>query len=188
MLKDLILVNRSYRRFYQEITVDTGTLVELIDLARLSASGGNLQPLKYIISNNTERNELIFQCLSWAEYLKDRAKPEEGEKPAAYIIVLGDKDISHSFQIEAGIASQSILLGAAEKGLGGCIIASIDKVELQKKLNIPEKYEIILVLAIGKSKEKVIIEKVHNGNIKYWRDDMGFHHVPKRSLEEIIIC
>ena len=188
MLKDLILKNRSYRRFYQEVAIEHETLRELVDLARLSASGANRQPLKYILSCDPEKNALIFPNLAWAAYLKDWPGPSEGERPSAYIIILGDTEISQQFFCDHGIAAQSILLGATDKGWGGCIIASIQKDGLRQALKIPPRYEIMLVIALGKPKEKVVIESVGtDGDIKYWRDSDTVHHVPKRSLEDIII-
>jgi len=188
MLKELILKNRSYRRFYEEENIDNSTLADLVDLARLSASGANKQPLKYITSTNREINEKIFSCLAWAAYLKDWDGPEKGERPNAYIIILGDKNISTSFGCDHGIAAQSILLGAVEKGYGGCIIGSIKKEDLSRLLMIPDQFEILLVIALGKPKEKVIIEEISSdGDIKYYRDVNGIHHVPKRKLEDIII-
>lgn len=188
MLKELVLKNRSYRRFYQEFTIDRQTLVELVDLARLSASALNLQPLKYMLSCDPQKNAVIFKHLAWASYLKDWPGPEEGERPAAYIIILGDTAITKSFGCDHGIAAQSILLGATEKGLGGCIIANVRRRELSEALQIIPRYEILLVIALGKPKEKVIIEPIgSDGDIRYWRDSEGVHHVPKRSLEEIII-
>lgn len=188
MLKELILKNRSYRRFYEEENIDSSTLADLVNLARLSASGANKQPLKYITSTNREINEKIFSCLAWAAYLKDWDGPEKGERPNAYIIILGDKNISTSFGCDHGIAAQSILLGAVEKGYGGCIIGSIKKEDLSRLLMIPDQFEILLVIALGKPKEKVIIEEISSdGDIKYYRDVNGIHHVPKRKLEDIII-
>lgn len=188
MIKDLILKNRSYRRFHQDFSIKEGTLKELVGLARLSASASNLQPLKYILSCESEKNALIFPYLAWAGYLKDWQGPSEGERPSAYIIILGDKEISSSFVCDHGVAAQSILLGAAEKSLGGCIVGSIDRSGLREALKIPERFEILLVLALGKPKEKVIIEDVGSaGDIKYWRDGKGVHHVPKRPLDEVIL-
>ena len=188
MLEDLIRKNRSYRRFYQEVSIELETLRELVDLARLSASAANKQPLKYILSCDPEKNALIFPHLAWAGYLKDWPGPSEGERPSAYIIILGDTEISRSFGCDHGIAAQSILLGATEKGLGGCIIGSINRKALRQALGIPPRYEILLVLALGKPKERVVIETVGpDGDIKYWRDEDGVHHVPKRPLDEIII-
>jgi len=187
-IKELVSKNRSYRRFHQDVGIDIENLRQLANLARLSGSGANLQPLKYILCVDQNTNDTIFPCLAWAGYLKDWPGPEPGERPSAYIIILGDKKISESFGCDHGIAAQSILLGAAEQGLGGCMIGSIKKVQLRAALSIPDQYEILLILALGKPKEKVEIENVGpDGDIKYWRDDQGIHHVPKRSLDEIII-
>ena len=188
MLKDLVRKNRSYRRFHQEVAVSLETLRDLVDLARLSASGANKQPLKYLLSNKAGRNEAIFETLGWAAYLKDWPGPEEGERPSAYIVVLGDTTIRSSFGVDPGIAAQSILLGATEQGLGGCILASIRRDALREALGIDERYQIELVLALGKPKEMVVIDPVGpDGDIKYWRDADGVHHVPKRALAEIIL-
>jgi len=188
MIKDLILKNRSYRRFFQDVTIDMETLRDLVDLARQSASLGNQQPLKYILSCTPEKNASIFQNLGWAAYFKDWGGPPEGEKPSAYIVVLGDKNINPSINCDHGIAIQSILLGAVEKGLGGCILASIKRDPLRQELNIDPSYEILLVVALGKPKEKVVLDPLGaDGNFRYWRDEQGVHHVPKRSLDEIIV-
>jgi nitroreductase len=188
MIRDLVLRNRSYRRFHQEVAIDLETLRELVDLARLSASGANVQPLKYMLSCDPQRNALIFPHLGWAGYLKDWPGPPEGERPSAYIVVLGDKNLRQSFGCDHGIAAQSILLGATERGLGGCMIGSIQRQKLREVLEIPPHHEILLVIALGKPKETVKIETVGpDGDIKYWRDEEGMHHVPKRSLDDIIV-
>ena len=189
MIRDLIMKNRSYRRFHQDEVIAIETLRELVDLARLSASGANKQPLKYMLSCSTQKNALIFPHLAWAGYLRDWGGPEEGERPSAYIIILGDTEIRQTFGVDHGIAAQSILLGATEQGLGGCIIASIQRQALCETLGIDPRYEILLVLALGKPKETVTIEPVGlDGDIKYWRDGKSIHHVPKRSLDEIIVA
>ena len=188
MLKELVYKNRSYRRFDQSHTVTLEILRELVDLARHSASGNNLQPLKFILSADPEKNTKIFPHLGWAGYLKDWPGPAEGERPSAYIIILGDTDIRESFGVDHGIAAQSILLGAVEKGFGGCIIGSGKGKKISQVLNIPARYEVLLVLALGKPAETVVIEDLGaDGNIRYYRDDEDVHHVPKRTLEELII-
>lgn len=188
VLEDTIKRSRSYRRFYEDKRIEEATLKELVNLARLSPSAANLQPLKYMLSCQPSKNDLVFPALLWAGYLKDWSGPEKGERPSAYIIVLGDRSISKSFDYDAGIASQSILLGASEKGLGGCIIGSIDRDLLKDNLNLPSQLDILLVIALGNPKEKVEIEESIKGNIQYYRDRENIHHVPKRSLDEIIIA
>lgn len=188
MIKEMVTRNRSFRRFHQEVPVERETLKELVELGRLSASAANLQPLKYILSNEPERNAQIFSCLRWAGYIKDWRGPAEGERPSAYIIIMGDHRISKGFLCDHGVAAQSIMLGAVEKGLGGCIIAAVQRTKLGKLLKLPEQYEILLVLALGKPKEKVVLETVGpDGDIKYWRDEDSVHHVPKRKLDDIIV-
>lgn len=188
MIKELIRKNRSYRRFYQDVSIELETLRELVDLARLSASSANKQPLKYILSCDPKKNALVYPHIAWAGYLPEWPGPTEGERPSAYIIILGDNEISQSFSVDHGIASQSILLGASEKGLGGCIIGSIQKRKIRKALAISPRYKILLIIALGKPKEIVKIETVGpDGDIKYWRDEEGVHHVPKRPLDALII-
>jgi len=188
MIKDLVIKNRSYRRYYEDYKIKRNTLTELVNLARLSASAANRQPLKYILSCVKNKNCLIFSTLTWAGYLEDWPGPSEGERPSAYIIMLYDRKINKNYWCDPGIAAQSILLGATEKGLGGCMLASVERDELRSSLEIDERYEILYVLAIGKPKERVVLETVGpDGNIKYLRDSQGVHHVPKRTLEEIII-
>ena len=190
MIKDLIRNNRSFRRFYQDHALDLETLTDLVDLGRLSASAANLQPLRYILSVDSEKNSKIFSCLGWAAYLKDWNGPEEGERPSGYIIILSDFEKANDYVgYDCGIAGQSILLGAREKGFAGCMIASINRQRLRNFLNIDVRFKILLVIAIGKPKEEVLIEAVgSDNNIRYWRDSTGAHHVPKRNLKDIIIA
>ena len=188
MFKDIVLKTRSYRRFYEDAAISLETLRELVDLARLSASARNMQPLKYVLCCNWETNAAIFSTLAWAGYLTDWPGPIEGERPSGYIVVLGDKTLSQSFGVDHGIAMQSILLGATEKGLGGCMIGSIQRERLRQILALPERYEILNVVALGKPKEIVVLDPVGpDDDIKYWRDDAAVHHVPKRALEDIIV-
>jgi nitroreductase len=187
MLRDLIRQNRSYRRFDQQVPIGPDVLRQLVELARLSASGANMQPLKYLLVADRDACAHVFPSLGWAAYLKDWKGPGEGERPAAYIVILGDRAIRKEFGVDHGIAAQSIMLGAAELGLGGCIIASIKRPALRASFSIPEEFEILLCLALGKPKEMVVIEPVGpDGDIRYFRDSEGIHHVPKRSLDDLI--
>jgi len=188
MIKDLVTRSRSYRRFFQDVRIDDKTLRELVDLARLCPSAANRQPLRYILSSEPEKNALIFPSLAWAGYLKDWPGPAEGERPAAYIVILADTNTAQSIDCDHGIAAQSILLGAVEKDLGGCILGAINKKRLREDLNINARYEILLVIALGRPKENVVLEDTgSDGNIEYYRDKDGNHHVPKRPLNDIII-
>lgn len=189
VLKELVRKNRSYRRFEESFAITRETLLELVDLARLSPSGANRQPLKYSLACDPETSARIFPHLAWAGYLADWRGPGEGERPSAYIVILLDTTIAKSAGVDHGIALQSILLGATERGLGGCTIASVQRQALSQALGIDPQYEILLVLALGRPVEQVFLESVGpEGDIRYWRDEEGGHHVPKRSLDEIVLA
>ncbi|MGI6740295.1 MAG: nitroreductase family protein [Brevefilum sp.] len=187
-LHTLVRLSRSYRRFDETHWVDGKILRELIALAQYAPTGNNIQPLKFWLSNTPEMNAKIFPYLGWAASLKDWHGPEEGERPSAYIIILGDTEIQSVFGVDHGIAAQTLLLGAAEKGLGGCIIGSARRKGLQGELKIPDRYQVLLVLALGKPAEKVVTEPfMPGGDIHYYRDSDEVHHVPKRGLDELIL-
>ncbi len=188
MFHDMVKANRSYRRFFEQEAVTRDTLLTLVDYARLVPSGANKQALKYFIACEQALNEQIFTALGWAAYLKGWSGPVAGERPAAYIVIVQDKAYKMGTNFDAGIAAQTILLGAAEMGLGGCMIGNIQHAKLQIALNLAENYEIVLVIALGKPKEEVVIDEIEaDGDIKYWRDENQVHHVPKRKLKDILI-
>jgi nitroreductase len=186
MLKDFVLKNRSFRRFDGSTTITMETMEQLVELARVCPSSRNQQALKFVLINIPEKCAQIFPSLAWAGYLKDWDGPVEEERPTAYIIILGDKMLGSSFDIDLGICAQTILLGASEIGLGGCMIGSIRREILRNLFCLAEHLEILLVLALGKPIEQVEIEPVKDGNIRYWRDQDQVHHVPKRSLGDLL--
>ncbi len=187
-LNQLVHASRSYRRFYQDQPVSLEGLRALVSLARLAPTGSNRQSLRFYLSADREKNAQIFTHLGWAGYLRDWPGPVEGERPAAYVIILNDTTISKNAGCDHGIAAQTILLGAVERGLGGCMLGSVQRDELRAALSLDPHYEILLVVALGVPKERVVIEEMPaGGDVRYWRDDQGVHHVPKRGLDELII-
>lgn len=187
-IKELVGLNRSYRRFDASKPITEKQLKSFINLARISASGQNRQYLKYYISFQEDTNDAIFPHLRWAAALKDWNGPQKQERPVAYIIMLRDKEIFDKMFVDEGIAAQSILLGAVDAGFGGCMLMNVDRSALMKVLGLKERYAISMVIALGVPAETVVVERMpEDGNVNYWRDENGAHHVPKRSLEELII-
>ncbi len=186
-LKALVRANRSYRRFYEDYRISKEQLREWVDLARVSASARNAQSLKYLLVDDSADCANLFPCLAWAGYLKDWSGPEAGERPAAYIVLVNDTTISTNYLCDDGIAAQSILLGAVEAGYGGCIIAAVKRELLKATFGMPRHLDVVLVIALGKPKEEVRLEEMKDGDVKYWRDEFGVHHVPKRSLDELVL-
>ena len=186
MLADLIRKNRSFRRFEENHRLSSESVKNLIEFARLSPSSKNQQALKFKIVTEKDDCDRLFPFLAWAGYLKDWNGPEKGERPPAYIVIFGDTDLGSSFSVDMGICAQSILLGAVEQGYGGCMIGSIKREGLKQEFALPESLDVLLVIALGKPVEKVVIDKMHNGDIKYWRDHESVHHVPKRDINELL--
>lgn len=180
---DAIMQRRSIRKFTQT-PVSPEDLTELVACAAKAAYPANLQPLKFVII--TERLEQVFACTKWAGYLED-GTPKEGERPTAYIAILGDTAIKKEFQVETGAAGMTILLAAEEKGLASCWLGAINREKLSEILNLPEQLEMLDLIALGYGAQQSVAEPVKDGNIKYYMDQDGIIHVPKRTLEEIVI-
>lgn len=182
---DLVLKNRSCRAFDESRKVTREELTDLVALARISPSANNRQPLKYFLSCDKETNAVIQPLTRWAGALPELHLPPEGHCPTAFIVILVDKNIAPAAEKDVGIAAQTMLLGAAEKGLSGCMIGAF-RPELHDALGLPEHLQVALVVALGKGEEH--IEIVDNqGNTTYYRDDAGTHYVPKRTLDELIL-
>lgn len=189
MLKDLVYRCRSYRRFYENIRISEEELKSLADMARVTASAANSQVLKYYLVTEPTECAAVFETLGWAGALPDWDGPEEGERPSAYIIMLCDNHLGKNKQTDAGIAAQTMMLGAVEMGYGGCMLANIRRARLAENLQIDtERFTIELVLALGKPKETVkLVDIPEDGSVKYYRDEQQVHYVPKRRLDDIIL-
>lgn len=188
MLKRLVQPGRSYRRFDHGVAVSMQTLEELVELARFCPSAANRQPLRFILSTAPVDNEAIFASLKWAAYLSDWDGPEPAERPTAYIVMLNTARDWEFARFDLGIMAQTMLLGAVERGLGGCMIGALDREKLRAHFALSPDLEVSLVLAIGKPVEEVrIVDLPEDGSIRYYRDDAGVHYVPKRSLDELIL-
>jgi len=183
---EIIKKRRTIRKFKQE-KIERALLEKFVDAARVAPSGSNLQPLKYIITDSDDQTEEVFKNVKWAGYIAPHGNPGENEKPVAYIIILADTEIRKTGgERDAGAAMENIILAAAEEGIGTCWIGSINRDELMKYFNIPEKYQIDSLVALGYPAEHPVVED-ENGSIKYYKDENGVLHVPKRKLEDVII-
>ena len=188
MLRDLVQSSRSYRRFDHSVPVSIHTLEELVELARLCPSAANKQPLRFILSTAPYDNDAIFACLKWAAYLTDWSGPEPSERPSAYIVMINTLKDWEFAKFDLGIMAQTMLLGAVERGLGGCMIGALDREKLRTHFSLQPEMDVSLVLALGKPVEDVrIVDVKEGGSIKYYRDDTGVHYVPKRSLAELTL-
>jgi nitroreductase len=188
MIKDLVLKNRSYRKYHYNKKISVGQLTELIDLARITPSSKNQQPLKYLVVTSEEDVNLVESNLKWAKFLENWDGPERSEQPPSYIIMLTDTTLNKQADIDAGIAAQTILLGAVEKQLGGCILRSVNRQAVSKHFNFASNLEIIQVIAIGYPNQKIeLTSPDETGSVRYYEGNDGTHYVPKRSIDDVII-
>ena len=188
MIKDLILKNRSYRKFQNNRKIEVDTLEKLVDLARTTPSSKNLQPLRYILVTDEGDVDFVFSQLKWAWYLKTWEGPAKEERPPAYIIMCIDTNVNEKALIDSGISAQTILLGATELGMGGCIIRTVNGYKVSRHFELPSNIEIVQVIALGYPDQNIQLTEISdNEPIEYFEDESGTHFVPKRKLEDIIL-
>ena len=176
---ELILSRRTIRQF-KSIPVPREILEKLADAARVAPSASNLQPLEFIIVHEKDVRDTIFPCLKWAGYIAPDGDPKPGQEPMAYIVVLVNTDIrKKNFEWDVGAAVENMILVALEKGIGSCWLVSVDKEKIMSILNVPASYKIDAVLALGYPAESPVADEMKD-SIKYWKDNDGKLHVPKR--------
>lgn len=186
MLLDMLRKARSYRRFDQDVPVPAELLEDWVGACRYCPSGRNVQALKYVIVTGKEACREVFPLLAWAGYLKEWPGPEEGERPTAYLVQLLDTNLAGDCLCDDGLQLQTLVLAATEAGFGGCIIKSFKNVEMRRLLQLPAHLQVTYVLALGKPAEKVEVEEMKEGEIRYWRTPDHVHHVPKRPVSELV--
>jgi nitroreductase len=182
---EAILKRRSIRKFKQDpIPVDL--LEKLVNAARLAPQGANLQPIKYVVINAPQLLPQVFSMTRWAAYIAPKGTPQAGEEPTAYIAILADPEIrANGCDTDAGAAVENLILAAVGEGIGSCWLGSIDRKGLSELLNIPERYQIHSLIALGYPAESPIVEDAVD-SIKYYKDENGTLHVPKRTLAEVM--
>jgi len=184
-VEEAIRKRRSIRRFSQK-KIKREDLESLVKAARLAPSSGNNQPLAYLIVDDEEILDEVFSTLAFAKFLGDEGAPPMGKRPTAYVIVMVDTTITtENFKHDAGLAIENILLSGIARGIGSCCVGSVNRTKLRKILAIPDRFLIDLVVALGYPAEESVVEEMDE-SIKYWKDDNGIVHVPKRRLKDII--
>jgi nitroreductase len=177
---------RTVRKFKQQ-PIERALLEKYIDVARLAPSAANMQPLKYMIVDEPLKVKQVFENVKWAAYIAPAGDPQESERPVAFIVILADTEIKKAgYELDAGAAAQSIFLTAWEDGVGTCWMAAIDRDKIREVLKIPERYVINTVIALGYIAEHPVFEDIKD-SVKYYKDSDGMLHVPKRTLQEVIV-
>lgn len=173
-------------RFYRQTPIPAGMLRELVDAARVAPSAANLQPLEFVAVDDPEIVSEIFPTLGWAGYVAPSRNPPEGKRPVAYIVVLLNQDIRPSGgQHDVGAAVENLILAAWDRGIGCCWMTSANREEVRRILGIPAHLEIDCVVSLGYPAEHPVAEDMTD-SVKYYLDDRGELHVPKRRLTDVL--
>jgi nitroreductase len=184
-LHDLIASRRTIRRFRSE-PITRSVLEKIVDAGRLAPSAGNMQPLEFLVVDDDEIRRRVFPCLRWAAYVAPKGTPKPGEEPTAYIFPLANLSVrERGYEYDVGAAMQNMILTAWSEGIGSCWLISVDRAKIAEILAVPEGYKIDSVLALGYPEERPVTEEF-KGSVKYWKDEQGVLHVPKRKLEDVI--
>ncbi len=184
-VKEAIFKRRTIRKFKQE-TVPHNLIEEMIDCGRVAAFGGNMQPLKFSVIDDSAVIEELFPLIKWAAYLPDGA-PMEGERPLCYIAVLGDRTIKDgNFETDAGAAVTNMMLFAEDAGLSTCWLGAIQRPKIKELLELDEKFDVLYLLAVGYAAQKSVMCDF-SGDVKYFIDENGTVNVPKRPLEDVMV-
>jgi nitroreductase len=182
---DLAVGRRTIRRF-QPKPVPGELLRRLVEAARLAPSAANVQPLAYVVVDDPAKKAEVFPCLKWAAYIAPAGDPKAGEEPAAYVVTLVDTKLREKmFEYDVGAAMENMILAALAEGVGGCWLLSIDRDKLRIVLGVPDPYRIDSVLALGYPAEEPAAE-VMADSCRYWKDEAGRLHVPKRPLASVL--
>lgn len=180
------IVSRRTIRQFQPVPIPRPILKKIVDAARLAPSAGNLQPLEFIVVDEEEVRQAIFHCLRWAAYIAPSGNPKPGQEPMAYVIPLVNLAIREKgYEYDVGAAMESMILTAWGERIGSCWLISVDRKKVAEILAIPDGYRVDCVLALGYPAEAPIVEEFQ-GSVKYWKDEAGVLHVPKRKLEDVL--
>jgi nitroreductase len=188
---EAILKRRAIRRF-KDRAVSYKVLEKCIDAARLAPSGRNQQLGEYIVINDARVLPGIFENIGGSAKLPpDKGGPRPEQTPKAYTIILinktreGDAKRRGVTLLDTGMAAENIMLNALEQGIGCCPILMFNEANLRLLLEIPDNYDIALVIAMGYPDESPVAD-IATDSTNIWVDDKGTRHVPKRRLEDII--
>jgi len=183
---EAILGRRTIRRF-TGAPVDIKVLSRLIDAARLAPSGGNCQPLEFIAVSEPRLVAGVAGQVKWAAYIHPAGDPPEGRGPGAFIATLVNEQIApDGAPYDVGAAVMNMIIAARAEGLGSCWMGNIDRPAIAAVLKIPETgWKLDSVLALGPPDESPVAVPFE-GSVKYWKDEKGVLHVPKRALKDVI--
>ncbi len=189
-LKDMLIANRSYRNYNNDVKVTYEELKDIVELTRYCATGGNIQALRYRIVCDDKEVAEMHKLVKFGALLKELNLPYTGNDPTAYLVICAESENSNNapHATNIGIAAQTMLLGAVARGYGGCMIGNFDKAAATELLDIKEGYHPLLAISLGAPKENCVVRTIRKGEpTAYYRGEGDCHVVPKIALEDLLI-
>ena len=190
LLEELVVKTRSYRTFDPTRPITREDMLSLVDLARRAASAINRQPLRYRVVSDAAECALMLANTRYAGALSIKLPPE-GMAPTGYIAIFADSEVAKNDTWalkDLGIAAQTVMLAATERGFGGCMVGSFNAERLNADLGVPTRYTPLLVLALGTPAEDCrLVEAEGPAKLTYYRDENNVHYVPKLKLEDVLL-
>lgn len=147
-----LIINRWSPRSMTGEELRDEDLMSLFEAARWAPSSANAQPWRFIYATrNTEEWNTLFNLLE--DFNKIWAK-----NAAVLIVVVSKKEFEYherviasaTHQFDTGSAWENLALEAASRGLVVHGMAGFDYGKARKDLDIPDNFDVIAMIAIGK--------------------------------------
>jgi nitroreductase len=144
---EVIKTRRSIRN-YKKDQIPVDALDRIIEAIRVSPSGSNRQPWKFIFIKNPElKSKIAKQCRNqkWigeAPIVIVACGPDIGYNRGGW---MGDK----SGMMDVSIAFTHLVLAAREEELGTCWIGAFCNESIKETLSIPEDHNVVAVSPLG---------------------------------------
>ena len=188
-LENLLEWRRTYRKFDENKLISKEDIDDILNSIKFASCANNRQYLRFISVENKAKVLELFENTKWAASLPNNiGRPKEGERPVYFIAILSDEEKKLRFNgIDEGLVISNLTLLAAEKGIGSCIIGSVNDKKMREILNYEDNYSCEVVVAFGYPKVKSSIKEINAGEDQaYYLDEDGNYIVPKYKIKDIV--
>lgn len=188
-LENLLEWRRTYRKFDENKLISKEDIDDILNSIKFASCANNRQYLRFISVENKAKVLELFENTKWAASLPNNmGRPKEGERPVYFIAILSNEEKKLRFNgIDEGLVISNLTLLAAEKGIGSCIIGSVNDKKMREILNYEDNYSCEVVVAFGYPKVKSSIKEINAGEDQaYYLDEDGNYIVPKYKIKDIV--
>ncbi len=155
-----LIERRRSKRAISEESLEEGTAETLVRAAHLAPSCFNNQPWRFVLVEDREKLKPIKDALPGGNYW--------AKKAPLIIAVLSRSDLDCElsqgriyYKFDSGLAVENLLLQATDLGLVAHPIAGFDPEVTREVLNIPEDFELITLIIVGKPDDPEELREKH---------------------------